>query len=51
MVNFGRDEGACHAGITRRAFLAEEALGWETIWSGRGTMWDLVGTEETGKVT
>lgn len=27
MVNFGRDEGACHAGITRRAFLAEEALG------------------------
>lgn len=23
-----------------RAFLAEgEALGWETFWSGRGTMW------------
>lgn len=35
-----------------RAFMAEgEALGWETIWSGRGTMWGMVGMERTGKAT
>lgn len=35
-----------------RAFMAEgEAPGWETTWSGRSTMWGMVGMERTGKLT